>query len=744
MTGQHASSPAATGGAGTFFEQHVAAYWLAQMLVRGIPPILIDTVMLEVHFQTEHLGWQTDDFLIVCERPGAASQKLAGQVKRSFTVSSPDDDCKQTIQDFWKDFKSSDRFSPADDRLVLVTLRGTETLLKYFVGLLDCARAARDGVEFERRLATKGFISHKAVRYCGELRKIIDDVEGQPVTAADIWPFLRVLHVLSLDLDSSTRQTEAHIKSLLAHTATEGDAVGAAGVSWNALLALASSAMSNARSLRRADLPRELQQRHVIIGANEQRVLRALKDHTGLILRGIRSTIGQDFHLQRAALVQRVLGELETAQVVLVSGPAGSGKSAIGKDAVSLLSQDHFTFGFRAEEFAQPHFDATLHAGQISANATTLGAILAAQGRKVVLVESVERLLEKTTRDAFSDLMMLAAADGGMRIVLTCRDYSIDQVRASFLQPAGIKHAVVRVPPLDDAELAEVEAALSALVYPLRNPALRNILRNPYFLDKACEISWSAERPVPESEREFRALFWREIVRADHRVPGGMARRREEVFQEIAVRRARALSEHVVCNDLDPAVISAFRQDSLISSPEENSLLVATAHDVLEDWAILQWLEEQHLTGEGSFKDLSAAIGAHPAVRRSYRKWVAELVERDPAAADRLFRAAIAENEISVQFRDDTLVSLLKAPSSPEFLLRHEAQLMANGRALLKQVIHLLRVACVTTPVWLAGAAGHGSIFNVPDGPAWATVLRQGSPRAWRRPRQPGPQPAAR
>jgi hypothetical protein len=63
------------------------------------------------------------------------------------------------------------------------------------------------------------------VRYCGELQKIIGDVEGKPVTAADIWPFLRALHVLSLDLHSSTRQTEAHIKSMLALTATDGDPV---------------------------------------------------------------------------------------------------------------------------------------------------------------------------------------------------------------------------------------------------------------------------------------------------------------------------------------------------------------------------------------------------------------------------------------------------------------------------------------------------------------------------------------
>ncbi|HEX9284340.1 MAG TPA: hypothetical protein VF879_01620, partial [Nitrospirales bacterium] len=185
------SSPIATGGKGTFFEQHVAAYWLAHLLVRGIPPVLIDTAMLEVNFQTEHLGWQTDDFLIVCERLGGETQKLAGQVKRRFTVSAADNDCKQTIQDFWSDFKATDRFTPADDRLVLVTQRGTESLLKHFVGLLDCARAARDGAEFERRLAPKGFISNKVVQYCGELRRIIGDVEGQPVTGADIWPFLR-------------------------------------------------------------------------------------------------------------------------------------------------------------------------------------------------------------------------------------------------------------------------------------------------------------------------------------------------------------------------------------------------------------------------------------------------------------------------------------------------------------------------------------------------------------------------
>lgn len=718
------SSPASTGGAGTLFEQHVDAYWLAQLLVQSIPPILIDCSVVEVRLQTEHLGWHTDDFLIIGQNGAGSQCKLVGQVKRTFRVSAADEECKKAIDDFWLDFSSGGLFSSDTDRFALVTLRGTNTLLEHFVGLLDCARAARDGAEFEHRLATAGFIATKAVDYCTELRTIVGAIEGRSVTAAEIWPFLRVLHALSLDLDTSTRQTEVMIKNLLAHTAANSDAVSAADTSWNALLAIAADAMAEAHSFRRDDLPDSLRQRHSVVGGTEPRALQALKDHTDLILRGIRSTIGSDLHLRRAGLVQQVLGQMESTQVVLVSGPAGSGKSAVAKDAITLLSKDHFAFSFRAEELAQPHFDATLQNAQIPVNAATLRAILAGQSRKVLLIESVERLLEKSTRDAFSDLLTLATEDKSLRIVLTCRDYSTDLVHASFLASARIDHFVVVIPELDDAELAEVEASLSVVARPLANPALRRVLRNPYYLDKALQISWLVDRPLPESEREFRTIFWQQVVRADDRPAAGAPRRREEAFEEIAVRRARVLTAYVTCNDLDTAIVDSLRHDSLIASPDQSGALVAPAHDVLEDWAILQWIEGQYLTNEGSFRALSQAIGAHPAMRRAYRKWVAELIEHDLGAADRLFNDAVAEAGVPAQFRDDTLVSLLRAPSSPAFLERHGAELLANNKDFLRQAILLLRVACVTTPTELQAAAGYGSLFNIPDGPAWASILQ--------------------
>lgn len=718
------SSSLSTGGAGTFFERDVAAYWLAQLLLRATPPILIDTQVTELSFQTEHLGWKTDDLLITCEGASAVRRKLAGQVKRSFTVSASDEECCKAILDFWQDFKKPAQFSAERDRLVLIVQRGTDTLLGHFGRLLDCARAARDGDDFAHRLATPGFVSKKAVHYADEICQIVGGHEGSAVGTADIWPFLKLLYLLSLDLDTATRQVEAHIHSLLAYTAAQHDGRTVTVASWSALQRLAESSMKEARTFIRDDLPPDLKRAHNLLGIAEDKILRTLKDHTAPILRKIHSTIGATFHLPRRTLVQQVLDQVESAQVVIVSGAAGSGKSAIGKEVLARLAADHFTFAFRAEEFAKAHIDETLQAAQVPGNSGALAAVLAAQGRKIILIESMERLLERSTRDAFSDLIAQVSADADLRLLITCRDYSTEQVRESFLRQPGLTQAAVLAPPLEDSELDEIVAGLPQLARPLSHPPLRRILRNPYFLDKALEVPWSAERPLPESEREFRLEFWRDLVCVDRDGTAGLGRRREKALQEIAIRRARALSEYVPLGDLDPAVVTSLKADSLVISPDGQLSLIATAHDVLEDWAILEWFDEQHLAESASFAELAAAIGTHPAIRRSYRKWVTELLERELAAADRLFLAATTDTREGAQFRDDTLVSILRAPLASEVLARHEVALIANNCALLKRVIHLLRVACVGMPDWARDLREHGSVFNIPDGPAWTAVLK--------------------
>lgn len=184
MSERRVSSPASTGGAGTTFEHHVDAYWLGQLLVQGIPPILLDCRVTEVHMQTRHLGWHTDDFLIVGRNETGTRRKLAGQVKRTFAVSA-DEECRETVGDFWRDFTHKDPFSAEPIASHSLRCEGTSNLLEHFTGLLDCARAARNGAEFAQRMTTTGFISKKAVHFGSELRAIVGDIEERSVTEAE-------------------------------------------------------------------------------------------------------------------------------------------------------------------------------------------------------------------------------------------------------------------------------------------------------------------------------------------------------------------------------------------------------------------------------------------------------------------------------------------------------------------------------------------------------------------------------
>ena len=707
------------------FEQHVGAFWLGQLVAGAIPPIWIDATVAKVHFQTEHLGWRTDDLLVECDAGGGRTRRIACHVRSNVRVSTSDERFTTAVEDFWNDYNSPTRFSSTNDRLVLVTQRGTANLLEHFTGLLDCARVANSDSDFRHRLEAEGFVSNTVREYWSVILTIIREVESgeeEDALYARVWQFLRVVYVLSLDLATSTRQSEAQLKSMLGHVAGGGSPFEVAQATWDALLRIAGESAPKAASLVRSDLPASLLNDQSAFSVKDHRLLRMLAEHSDPVLRGIRAVFGEDCHLDRGPVVQELMRKVETSQVVLVSGPAGSGKSAIAKGAVEVVSAKHFAFAFRVEEFARPHIDAVLHAAQIPSQAASVFAMLGAQDRIVILVDSTERILERSTRDAFSDLISLASDNPAIRIILTCRDYSTELVRSALLQGKPISSTVLSVPPLTDSELDEVAGAYPALTDPLSNMGLREVLRNPHFLDKALELSWSAAEAPPETEREFRDRFWRDVIRADATAPAGMPAQREATFIGVAIGRAQALSTFVRSAELDQEGVEALKRDSLLVSPDQRPGLVSTPHDVLEDWAILRWLDARLEAAEGMLVGM-ASIGAHPAIRRSYRRWLGELLERDPGAAERLFDDAFADESVSAQFRDDTITSLLRADTAPAFLESRGAWLIANSAALLKRVIHLLRVACVGTPTWSSGDAVLRPVFSEPIGPSWPVVL---------------------
>ncbi|MGA2890191.1 MAG: hypothetical protein ABSE51_19250 [Terracidiphilus sp.] len=77
-------------------------------------------------------------------------------------------------------------------------------------------------------------------------------------------------------------------------------------------------------------------------------------------------------------------------------------------------------------------------------------------------------------------------------------------------------------------------------------------------------------------------------------------------------------------------------------------------------------------------------------------------------------------SQIPAWFRDDTILSFLRANGAADFLRSHQLDLFRDERQLMHRAIHLLRVGCVKSPDWLEG---QGLLLTVPDGDAWSALL---------------------
>ena len=716
-------SPISTGGGGDHFEQHADAFFLGLLLTGATPPILTDTSVVEVHLQTGHLGWQTDDVLLIGEASDGKRRTLAAQIKRAFSVSSQNEECVRTIQGMWDDFIADDRLNHPIDQLAIIVLHGTSTILHDFSSLLQCARATKDEEDFNRRVSLEGYISKKAKGQDDALRAILEDHVGEAPERILYWKFLRTLNVLNFDLNTQTAQTEAAMLSILSHSFTDGtDPLAAAKSSWARLLQCAAESRPVAKSFSREDLPHELLEKHDTVSSADGQQLYALIEHGVTIRNTIRSQIGQQYEIDRLLYTRNIFDQFSDNQVLVISGSAGSGKSALAKVLLQQLETSYTILAFQAVEFAVPHIDQALVNASTQLSERRLMALLTGQDKVFILVDGVERLLEHPVRDAFLQLLQFAADNYSVQLVFTVRDYSLETVRQAFLAPIALSHAVFHVPLLSDEELEVVRTNVPLLESPLRDRTLRSFLRTPYLLDMACRLKW-LDREFPATARDFRQKCWQELVRAEQFQAHGMPQRREAAFLDIAYNRATKLTPFVRPEAADADALQELERDSLIRCSATSASLFATAHDVLEDWAIVYWLEQQYIMTGGEVNKFARTVGGFPALRRSFRRWFGELFEQDSRRACEFVLRTVREERVPSYFRDDCLVSALLSESAEEFVEGCRFEVSGGDVKLLCQIVHVLRVACKESPRRI-DAPGLPSQMLIPTGPGWAPVLK--------------------
>jgi hypothetical protein len=676
-------------------------------------PFSADKALAKVHFQARHLGWMTDDLLLCGTSEAGAEHRLAIQAKRNFVLAAGNEECLKTFRAAWDDFSNRRLFQEERDRIALITGEAPTNFSRGMRNVLDAARASLDERDFAGRVSS--YLSKEA-RKCYEcLCSILRDHAGDAASDQEVWRFLRVWDFAVLDFHTPSGVQETLIKSLLAASGEGTDP----GTTWNVLFNLAVKDAGRARSFSWAELPEDLRTHHRIPSATLRNDLEQLRVVSEMIRDGVENRLANAAVLPRGQVVADGLSLLDELDAVLVTGPAGIGKSVIASKLHDAASLDTLALAFRADSLATPHLATS--AQQVGLNLRSLVRLFALHPRKLLWIESAERLFEKSRpeREAFMDLLRLVARAGGWKLIITCREYSAEKLRTAFLEPAGWRSGVITVPELSDGELDDAIAALPKLQLPLKDPVLRKVLRNPLHLDLAARMEWREEDCASMTRRAFREKAWRDIVCQEDEMGEGMPLERERAMIAIALRRAKALVPYVSSDGIPAAPIHALQRSSLLAQNPGDIGQFSPAHDVFEDWSLFEWLRGLVEQAGGVNGEFFEGLGDYPALRRAFRLWLLEMLEVDLVKAEQIILGMMRDSALPLHWQDEAFVAIFQCADAFQVIKALEPGLLAGDCSLLRRAVHLLRVACRRSPTGVPAKAKTPSLLLLPDGSGW-------------------------
>ncbi|KAA0255535.1 MAG: hypothetical protein EDX89_05590 [Acidobacteria bacterium] len=673
-----------------------------------------------MHLQSGSLGWRTDDLLLVGRDQSGDARRAALQAKCRFRFRRSDEASVSALAKAWADFNDAQRFDPDRDVLGLVLQAASSDFTHGLRALLDCARASVDEGDFDRRLKIPGYLPKEALKYREACREMLEGATGGAIPEDRLLAFLRVLDFVCLDLGPDAGAAEASIRTILQVAADTTPGTPQTDT-WPEMVAAALRWDGRAQSVTASDVAREVGWPALPRSAPFQKALESLRSTTDVVLCRVTASI-QGVEVRRAQLEAELLGLVNSGGIVVVAGEPGAGKSVLAGHAFREVRDDGIALAFRPGMLASGGYldGVLLPHGQTTARLLATGALFP---RNIVLVESAEQFLEKADpeRDPLRDLLATLGEDPSWVVLITCRSFAVETFRSAFLEGAARPVSVLKVPEFSDADLGVVATAIPALATPLGEPRLRRLLRNPFKLGMAARMTWAA--PLPTDARGFRRKVWSEVVRCDSYQAGGMPTRRERAFLEVVRRRARSLAVFVRCDDLDAAVLQELRRDMLVVASPDDPDALAPADDVLEDWALQRWIEDEFTAAARVPGDFFGRIGTHPAIRRAFRVWLTEWLDGafDEAAAWALGVARSAG--LARHWVDDTLTGALLSRAGGRFVetIASAEQFRTDG--LLHRLLHLTRVACRRLPSAAHEPGLVGTRLLLPDGGAWEALL---------------------